>query len=250
MVEVITAQFEDGKLKLQQVSRSPPWQSLAQPASLNLFFWCRFPRSSSPWRLRGAERSAVRRRRLFPSLPFGEASVASSEDVRAGTEKAESQGREAPRPGGESRARRGSGPLTLLSALRPRAEVREMLDAISRQLEEARARPRLALPPPPRRLLSKEATQGFPPFEREPKLKKEARGARPPAVTQLSIVGAFPLCFAQVFRLQEQHRILEARCAGFFFLRSGAAEPEVQLEKVLGHARASKEAVAKKAGPF
>ena len=30
----------------------------------------------------------------------------------------------------------------------------------------------------------------------------------------------------------------------------GAAEPEVQLEKVLGHARASKEAVAKKAGPF
>ncbi|CAE7501051.1 LanA [Symbiodinium microadriaticum] len=112
MVEVITAQFEDGKLKLQQVSEE----------------------------LKSLEASA------------------SSEDVRAGTEKAESQGR----------------------------EVREMLDAISRQLEEA--------------------TQGFPPFEREPKLKKE------------------------VFRLQEQHRILE-----------------VQLEKVLGHARASKEAVAKKA---
>ncbi|CAE7212889.1 LanA, partial [Symbiodinium necroappetens] len=129
MVEVITAQFEDGKLKLQQVSEE----------------------------LKSLEASA------------------SSEDVRAGTEKAESQGR----------------------------EVREMLDAISRQLEEA-ALPRAASSLPP--LFQKEATQGFPPFEREPKLKKE------------------------VFRLQEQHRILE-----------------VQLEKVLGHARASKEAVAKKA---
>ena len=56
--------------------------------------------------------------------------------------------------------------------------------------------------------------------------------------------------FREVFRLQEQHRILEASRIGASAAAPTPTAPpcQVQLEKVLSNARASKEAVAKKAG--